>query len=71
MEIPTPQPDGTETLVMPPEYEEFASRRMLWQEFGLHYDDTPLVEIAQAMTFRALERKHPRRFQEKPTDGKN
>ena len=63
MEIPTVQPDGSEACVMPPEYEEYTLRKVLWQEAGLHYDDTPIETVAQHMTFRALEQQHPYRQQ--------
>ena len=63
MEIPTEQPDGSEACVMPPEYEEYMLRKVLWQEAGLHYEDTPLEVTKEHMTFRSLEAEHPYRQQ--------
>lgn len=63
MEIPTIQSDGSEACVMPTEYEEYTLRKVLWQEAGLHYDDTPVETTAQHMSFRALEQQHPYRFE--------
>ena len=61
MEIPSPQIDGSEACVMPPEYEEYMIRKILWQEAGLHYDDTPLHVATEHIAFRELESKHPYR----------
>ena len=63
MEIPTVQADGSEVCVMPPEYEEYRMRRLLWQEHGLHYEDTPNMTIAEIIAFGQLEQQHPYRFQ--------
>lgn len=62
MEIPNAvDASGREVCVAPAAYERYKLRRYFWTEMGLRYDDMTHRDVDDALTFAALERKHPQR----------